>query len=370
MKKKRQLKSKKQFLFSTKVLVIIFLCLTAFIGIGYSLLSSQLNISGTARIITGQTQYNGVGIVELTLSQTWESGGVYHYQYSGVITNTSNQKISGWEVRVGFPSGEVSTNSGSNAEFDLQDGVLICTNMSYNKNIQPGKTTSFEIQLASTNSNFKYTALSLNGINMPIPEDPNNLEDPPEPAGISVSPTSAEIYVGNTTGILAMMTPINAVGTISWTSSNTSVARVDTQGNVTAVSPGTATITASVNDYSATSSITVLSATVQSDTIAVEFSKSGGWTQGDLDIAQYTVNIENVSNSAISSWGFSVTLPTGSQVNQAWGASYTKSGNTYTFTNLSWNGSIAPGQKRTDVGIIMAISVSGYTPIATNLTAQ
>lgn len=370
MKKKRQLRNKKQFLFSTKFLIIVFLCLTAFIGVGYSLLSGQVNISGTSRIITGQTQYQGVGTVTLTLSNTWQSGNLYYYTYTAEITNTSNQKISGWEVRIGFPENDISTVSGSNAEFDLQNNVLICTNMNYNKNIQPGRTNSFEIQFASGNSDFKYTQLSLNGINMPIPEDPSNPGEPPEPTGITLSPVITEMYTGNTTGILAILSPINAVGTINWSSSNPAVATVDSSGNVTGISTGTTTITATTNGYSATATINVISATVQSDTISVEFVKTNGWTQGDLDIAQYTVQIRNVSENNISSWGFSLELPTGSQVNQAWGASYTQSGNTYNFTNLSWNGSIAAGQEKTDIGAIIAISVSGYTPIATNLTAQ
>ncbi|MDB5256770.1 MAG: Ig domain protein group 2 domain protein [Chitinophagaceae bacterium] len=78
--------------------------------------------------------------------------------------------------------------------------------------------------------------------------------------GISVSPTSASVQKGNTTSLVATITPSSATNkTVSWSSSNTSVATVDASGLVTGVAVGNATITVTSQDgnYTATSAITV-----------------------------------------------------------------------------------------------------------------
>ncbi len=77
---------------------------------------------------------------------------------------------------------------------------------------------------------------------------------------VSISPTSASVKVGATTTLSASVSPSNATNkTISWTSSNTSVATVS-NGVVTAVAKGTATITAtSSNGKTAKATVTVTS---------------------------------------------------------------------------------------------------------------
>lgn len=78
--------------------------------------------------------------------------------------------------------------------------------------------------------------------------------------GITVTPASATILVGETTTLTANITPANASNTsVNWSSSNTSVATVNANGVVTGVGVGNATITATTVDggYSASATITV-----------------------------------------------------------------------------------------------------------------
>jgi uncharacterized protein YjdB len=82
---------------------------------------------------------------------------------------------------------------------------------------------------------------------------------------VSVSPASASVSVGGTQQLTATVLPSNATNqTVSWSSSNTSVATVNASGLVTGVATGTATITVTTQDGSrtATSSITVTNTTV------------------------------------------------------------------------------------------------------------
>ncbi|MBR4181155.1 MAG: Ig domain-containing protein, partial [Candidatus Methanomethylophilaceae archaeon] len=78
--------------------------------------------------------------------------------------------------------------------------------------------------------------------------------------GISLDKPSLSIREGMTAKISATVSPSDATdSSIVWTSSDESVAKVDQNGNVTAVKEGSATITAKTNDggYTASCAVTV-----------------------------------------------------------------------------------------------------------------
>jgi len=85
--------------------------------------------------------------------------------------------------------------------------------------------------------------------------------------GISVSPTSKTIKVGESFNITPTVTPASATDkVVTWSSSNNAIASVDTTGKVTGLSTGTATITATTHDGGLTATCTV---TVSNTTINV-----------------------------------------------------------------------------------------------------
>ncbi|MBO6214246.1 MAG: Ig-like domain-containing protein, partial [Lachnospiraceae bacterium] len=78
--------------------------------------------------------------------------------------------------------------------------------------------------------------------------------------GVSVSPSSGSIKVGGTVSAVASVVPATATNkTVYWSSSNTSVATVDTNGLIAGIKAGTAVITATTGDggYTAKINITV-----------------------------------------------------------------------------------------------------------------
>ena len=81
-------------------------------------------------------------------------------------------------------------------------------------------------------------------------EDPNSL------VSISVTPYVANLDVGQTLSLTASLNPATATDPISWSSSDGSVATVS-NGTVTAVGPGTATITATAGGKTATCTVTI-----------------------------------------------------------------------------------------------------------------
>lgn len=69
--------------------------------------------------------------------------------------------------------------------------------------------------------------------------------------GVSISPDSKTLNKGETVQLTATVLPTDATDkTVTWSSSNNDIASVDNKGEVTAVGPGTATITATANDGS------------------------------------------------------------------------------------------------------------------------
>lgn len=71
---------------------------------------------------------------------------------------------------------------------------------------------------------------------------------------ITLSKTASSLSIGNSEILTAVVTPSNATNkTITWSSSNTSVATVNASGQVTAVGKGTAVITATATDGSGVS---------------------------------------------------------------------------------------------------------------------
>lgn len=86
-------------------------------------------------------------------------------------------------------------------------------------------------------------------------EDPNVAV-----TGVTVSPTSAALEVGETTTLTPTVAPAGATNkNVSWSTSNSSVATVSSAGLVTAVATGTADITVTTEDgsYTATCAVTV-----------------------------------------------------------------------------------------------------------------
>lgn len=80
--------------------------------------------------------------------------------------------------------------------------------------------------------------------------------------GLSLTPSPISLEINKTTQLMATKLPLNCVNSdsITYTSLDTSVATVDTNGKVTAIKSGSTTITAKCGSYSAQSNISVLSA--------------------------------------------------------------------------------------------------------------
>lgn len=137
---------------------------------------------------------------------------------------------------------------------------------------------------------------------------------------ISLNKTTGSIYVGESMQLTATIAPANASDkTIKWESSNSNIATVDQNGSVTAVSPGTVTITARVQDGSgvvATCNVTVKqhvsSISLSSSSINLELGRSATITASIMPANATNTNYSVVSSdnniATVSKNGNSITI--------------------------------------------------------------
>ena len=126
-----------------------------------------------------------------------------------------------------------------------------------------------------------------------------------EPTAIQLSPASLSLTEGESAGITAKVLPEDAryMG-ITWTSSNAKVATVS-NGRVTAVGVGSATITASTEGVSGTASVTVKAKTVNVTGVTLD-KTTLELTEGESQTLKATVAPENATDKSVT-WSSSAT---------------------------------------------------------------
>jgi uncharacterized protein YjdB len=119
---------------------------------------------------------------------------------------------------------------------------------------------------------------------------------------ISLDKTISDLLVGDTDTLTAAITPENATNkAVKWTTSDNTIAAVDSTGKLTALKAGTATITATTVDGSKTAScvVTVTSPIVSITSISLN-KTSSSLILGNTDALIATVSPSNATNQAVT----------------------------------------------------------------------
>lgn len=129
---------------------------------------------------------------------------------------------------------------------------------------------------------------------------------------ITVSPTSYTMEAGDKKTLTATVWPASTgTGSLSWTSSNNSVATVDANGKVTAVALGTANITASQNGMSATCVITVAGISLNKTSTTIVKGRNEQLTASVYPYSTYTWTSSNPSVATVSDTGLVTAVANG-----------------------------------------------------------
>lgn len=169
-----------------------------------------------------------------------------------------------------------------------------------------------------------------------------------EPTGITITPSSYRMTIGEIVPLQATITPANASTTITWSSSDPSIATVDSSGNVTAISTGSATITATTsNNISNTSQIRVVDPVTSND-LDINFSLNNEYTHGDL--YTFTITIDNLTDERIDYFKIGLDVPSNVTFN-LWQSNMNVLGNYLELISNDWT-YIAPNGTFTIMGTI------------------
>ena len=179
------------------------------------------------------------------------------------------------------------------------------------------KDTSSSDGYTDTSGTYKYYLKCTDGIFTDAHVDTTSLSNTGTPeiyiyekkvpvTGITISPTTAAIAVGEETQLTANVAPDNAsIKTVTWSSSDTSVATVDANGKVTSLGEGSATITATTDDGGFTADcevtvnvVAVTGISLDKDIATIEIGKSTQLTA--------TISPENATNKNVT-WSSSNT---------------------------------------------------------------
>lgn len=121
-------------------------------------------------------------------------------------------------------------------------------------------------------------------------------ENPIAVTGVTIDQMTLSLVIGTSGQLVATVAPADAADkSVAWTSSNAAVATVDSNGNVTAVAAGTATITVTTTDGAKTATCAV---TVTEKSATVSFTTSSiGKTLGD---AEFTNTLTNTGDGTVT----------------------------------------------------------------------
>ena len=125
--------------------------------------------------------------------------------------------------------------------------------------------------------------------------------------GVTLDQSSASLWVGETQQLTAVITPSDATNqNVSWSSSNPAIATVSTDGLITAVGKGVATVTALTEDggYKATCSVEAL----QQEVTVPDNTQPGADGKGKFSLSL------TIPTDVLFSGSFLLTLPNGVQL--------------------------------------------------------
>ena len=146
-----------------------------------------------------------------------------------------------------------------------------------------------------------FLAACLAGCNPEEPQEPQEPQEPEKPVleSLSFEQTELELNVGDVHLLEVIASPSDAEGyTLQWESSDEAVASVSDDGEVTAVSAGTADITVSSGEISATCAVTVKEPVISVESVSLDVQQLE-LNIGETYTLQATVLPENATNKGI-----------------------------------------------------------------------
>jgi uncharacterized protein YjdB len=267
----------------------------------------------TGRVVTWASSNTGIATVSSSGVVTGVAAG------SATITATSEGRSGTASVTVTPPPVATVTVAPTTASVTVGQTVqLTATTRDANNNVLTGRTVTWSSSntgIATVSSSGVVTGVAAGSATITATSEGKSgtasvTVTPIPVASVTVAPTTASVIVGQTVQLTATTRDANnnvlTGRTVTWSSSNTGIARVSSSGVVTGIVAGSATITATSEGKSGTASVTVTLAPVATVTVTPASSSVGvGQT------VQLTATMRDANNSVLTgrtvTWGSSNT---------------------------------------------------------------
>ena len=130
--------------------------------------------------------------------------------------------------------------------------------------------------------------------------------------GVEINPTTVNVTIGETTGLAANIFPQNATNpNITWSSSDESIATVNSNGLITAIEEGTAIITATTNDGNFTANTTVTVTAPNIPVIGIDIDPEvANLTIGETVNLNANISPQNATNLEVTWSSSDITIAT------------------------------------------------------------
>jgi len=231
---------------------------------------------------------------------------------TSVITCTTNDgnKTATCSITVGT---SVTSINLDNTSFSLEKGNTATITATVNPTNATVTWSSSDTKVATVDTTGKVTAVSAGNATITCTANDGSKKSatskvtvPSHPTSIKLNNTSLSLEKGKTSALIATVSPTNVTNkTLTWSSSDTNIATVDTTGKVTAVAAGTAIITCKTNDLGiivtcnvAVSIVPVTSVKLSNASLSLEKGKTSTLTA--------TVSPTNATNATVT-WSSSDT---------------------------------------------------------------
>ncbi len=213
----------------------------------------------TIKEITGGTNsITGIALSEedITVERNTEKAITYTFVYSDGTTVRYFVEVDGKDYEIVFNNGEIIVNTEETNLGDTNKEPVVTIESSNNNIIEVNKTEDGKIVLTAKDE--------IGDVEITIKEENSNVTKiftatTRIPAtSLKISQTEAEMKVGETLQLTAIVEPSNTTDSIIWNTSDESIATVTENGLVTAINPGEVEISLSVGNESATCVVKVV----------------------------------------------------------------------------------------------------------------
>lgn len=181
----RRRKLKRNKILNFNGIIVLFIFISLFFSVGYSLLVQDLTIGGAVNLAFNDTS-DGISSDDLKFIYTkggWYSNNLYYYQFDMSLENISASDVKDWKVIIDVPDDAQLINNWNN-NMIIQDGKLII----YDGLINLGTTISFGCQITTSAADFDFGQIILNGEKVVINE---SQEYESENISIVINPTNS-----------------------------------------------------------------------------------------------------------------------------------------------------------------------------------